>query len=161
MSKFNKTNDIQRLIMENSSLSSSYPTRQRGRVAFTTARLSSSSNSSLATRHDWRPSSISQSAATALTPPLSQYGRASPNSERESRPRSAASEERWRALVQDVADEMDAERNAKEENVQRGNWSSPIDFYLTVLGYSVGLGNAWRFPYLAFSCALVYVILIV
>ena len=146
--------------MENSSLSFSNPTRQRGRVAFnSTARISSSlsSNSSVPTGHQWRSSSVSQSAATALTPPPSLYGSASPNSDSASRTRRAAEEERWRALVQDVADEMNTEKNAKEENVRRGNWSSALDFYLTVLGYSVGLGNAWRFPYLAFSCAFDYV----
>ncbi|XP_050305400.1 sodium- and chloride-dependent transporter XTRP3 isoform X2 [Anthonomus grandis grandis] len=32
-----------------------------------------------------------------------------------------------------------------EDNVA---WSGKIQFFLTIIGYSVGLGNIWRFPYL-------------
>ncbi|CAI9737449.1 sodiumchloride1-likedependent and chloride-dependent glycine transporter 1-like [Octopus vulgaris] len=35
--------------------------------------------------------------------------------------------------------------------MSRGSWDSKIEFILACIGYSVGLGNVWRFPYLVFK----------
>ncbi|CAG5119645.1 unnamed protein product [Candidula unifasciata] len=33
----------------------------------------------------------------------------------------------------------------------RGQWGRQLEFVLTMIGYAVGLGNVWRFPYLCFK----------
>ena len=36
----------------------------------------------------------------------------------------------------------------QQNGADRMQWGNPMHFFCTLLGYCVGLGNIWRFPYL-------------
>lgn len=36
------------------------------------------------------------------------------------------------------------------ERPERGAWANPIEFVLSCIGYAIGIGNVWRFPFLLY-----------
>ncbi|XP_041052082.1 sodium- and chloride-dependent neutral and basic amino acid transporter B(0+)-like [Carcharodon carcharias] len=45
----------------------------------------------------------------------------------------------------------DEHLESTDENLERGNWALKADYLLSVVGYAVGLGNVWRFPFLVYK----------
>lgn len=44
-----------------------------------------------------------------------------------------------------------SESNTVNDTIERPNWSNGLEFLMSCISMSVGLGNVWRFPFTAYE----------
>ncbi|XP_056157767.1 sodium- and chloride-dependent neutral and basic amino acid transporter B(0+) [Lampris incognitus] len=59
--------------------------------------------------------------------------------------------QKWRVFQNSPKPDSGFNEENTDENTVRGNWTTKQEYTLSMIGYAIGLGNIWRFPYLAYK----------
>ncbi len=57
--------------------------------------------------------------------------------------------EKVKTLSKTSSAEMTENKENEKDADKRGTWNSKLEYILTAVGYSVSIGDVWRFPYMA------------
>lgn len=54
--------------------------------------------------------------------------------------------EKYRPLPSCDRDEKCSRSADSDRDMERGKWANRLEFFLAIVGYTVGVGSVWRFP---------------
>ncbi len=58
----------------------------------------------------------------------------------------------------DPRPEAERQLEPKEEFIERDKWNSKLEYVLSMVGYGVGIGNLWRFPFLVHKFGSAFIV---
>ncbi len=53
---------------------------------------------------------------------------------------------------EDMLTSLTSKKQTEDDLDENYNYEQPIQYWLLVIGYAMGYGSFWRFPYLIYTC---------